>query len=569
MIRDELICNYVINLIVKPHKMRNLTILMFLIAVFGCSSLFSQQTVGLFSNTIDSYNGYTLFAPMTNKKTYLINNCGEKVHIWLSDYRPGLSAYLLEDGTLLRTRDAQNTTFAVGGSGGGIEMLDWDGNVIWEYTISASTECHHHDIEYLSNGNILVIVWVLKSQAESIQAGRNICGATLWSEKIIEIEPDLVNGGGSIVWEWHAWDHLVQDFDETKDNYGTISISPELLDINFTGENPTTPDWLHINSIDYNEELDQIMLSCHIFSEIWIIDHSTTTAEAASHVGGTSNKGGDILYRWGNPQAYDQGSSADQLLFKQHDASWIEASLPDAGMIMIFNNQAGSPLYYSEVNVIDPPVDVGGNYTYLGSAFSPSSFYWTYQSTLPTDLYASNISGAQRLPNGNTLICVGTSGTFFEVDNEGNTVWEYVNPVSAIGIIAQEEPVSQNSVFRCYRYSVDYQGLNGHDLIPQDYIETGSTFECILYTTTQTNENEFELETSVYPNPARNNINISSNSIINSITIYNTLGEKLKTIFPRENHTSLNIAGFFDGIYLIKIILSDDKVCYEKVIIEK
>ena len=63
--------------------------------------------------------------------------------------------------------------------------------------------------------------------------------------------------------------------------------------------------------------LDQIVLSNHNLSEIWIIDHSTTTLEAASHSGGNSGKGGDLLYRWGNPQAYDQGTGADQLLNHQ------------------------------------------------------------------------------------------------------------------------------------------------------------------------------------------------------------------------------------------------------------
>jgi hypothetical protein len=196
--------------------LKNLKLLFMLTANFGNNFLFSQQTVGLINNTIDSYNGYTLFAPMTGTTTYLIDNCGEKVHSWNSAYKPGLSAYILEDGTLLRTRNTNNTTYTAGGSGGGIEMLDWNGNVIWEYTISTSNECQHHDIKYLPNGNILVIVWDSKTQVEATQAGRTTSGTTLWSEKIIEIQPDLINGGGTIVWEWNAWDHLVQEIQQMK-----------------------------------------------------------------------------------------------------------------------------------------------------------------------------------------------------------------------------------------------------------------------------------------------------------------------------------------------------------------
>src|SRR5690606_15913622 len=92
------------------------------------------------------------------------------------------------------------------------------------------------------------------------------------------------------------------------------------------------------NAIDYNPQLDQIMISTREFSELWIIDHSTTTAEAAGHTGGRSGKGGDILYRYGNPAAYNRGTRADQKFFYQHDAQWIEPGLPGAGNILVFNN---------------------------------------------------------------------------------------------------------------------------------------------------------------------------------------------------------------------------------------
>lgn len=59
-----------------------------------------------------------------------------------------------------------------------------------------------------------------------------------------------------------------------------------------------------MNGIDYNPVLDQIALSTHNLNEWYIIDHSTTTAEAATSSGGNSGKGGDLLYRWGNPAAY-------------------------------------------------------------------------------------------------------------------------------------------------------------------------------------------------------------------------------------------------------------------------
>ena len=130
---------------------------------------------------------------------------------------------------------------------------------------------------------------------------------------IVEIEPDGPTGG-NIVWEWHVWDHLVQDADPTKDNYGVIADHPELLDINFGDVEGGT--WLHVNAVDYNPELDQIVICARNVSEIYIIDHSTTAEEAAGHTGGNQGHGGDFLYRWGNPLVYGRGTEDDQVIFK-------------------------------------------------------------------------------------------------------------------------------------------------------------------------------------------------------------------------------------------------------------
>jgi len=525
----------------------------------------SQQTVGLFSNTINSYNGYTLFSPTTSTNCYLIDNCGEKVHSWVSSYRPGQSVYLLENGNLLRTQNRNNTTFTSGGTGGGIEILDWNSNIVWDHTISSSLECQHHDIEYLPNGNILAIVWDSKTSTEATQAGRETSGNTLWSEKIVEIQPDLVNGGGTIVWEWKVWDHLIQDFDNSKDNYGIVGDAPELVNINFVSGNATNKDWLHINSIAYNEEFDQIILSNHNFSELWIIDHSTTTAEAAAHSGGTYNKGGDILYRWGNPRTYNQGNFLDQFLYGQHNAYWIEDSLTDGGMIMTFNNDAGSPIDYSEINTIDPPVDSNGNYAYSGGAYSPIGFHWTYQATNATDFYSKNISGAQRLANGNTIICEGATGRFFEVDYSGNIVWEYINPVGN-SIIAQGNTPLQNSVFRCTRYATDYPGLSGQSLTPLGYIESGSTFTCDLYVSMANNTDQMD-EISVYPNPANDKITISSPITIDRVFIYSTTGTIVYEEITDKAEFSINTYHLSNGLYLIELRSNSGQIHNKKLLI--
>jgi hypothetical protein len=126
--------------------------LLFLL-IFIANWSFAQQTVGIFQNDSLSYNGYTLLFPNVSKTTYLLDNCGNVVHTWESDYNPGLVAYLLENGDLLRTARI-GSNFNGGGSGGRIERFNWEGELLWSYNYSSADFHQHHDIEYLPNGNI-------------------------------------------------------------------------------------------------------------------------------------------------------------------------------------------------------------------------------------------------------------------------------------------------------------------------------------------------------------------------------------------------------------------------------
>jgi hypothetical protein len=402
------------------------------------------------SGSDDPSAGYNLYAPLRTTTAYLVDNDGDVVHTWDTELTPGNSLYLLEDGTLLYTGGARNSTFQTGGAGGVVQLIDWDGEVLWEYTYSSNTHLQHHDAEMLPNGNVLMIAWEMVTQSEAISAGRDpslLRDGDLWTLHVIEVEPTGASGG-NIVWGWHVMDHLVQDNDPTKDNYGVVADHPELVDFNYLKRNQA--DWLHANSIDYNAELDQIVLSIHAFDEIWIIDHSTTTAEAAGHTDGDSGMGGDLLYRWGNPQTYDAGTNADKRLFSQHDAEWIADGLSGEGNILIYNNGMQRPEgNYSSVVEIVTPVRADGTYTLFGSAYGPNEPVWTYVADPATSFYSQNISGSQRLPNGNTLITEGDDGFVFEVTPSGDVVWQY--DVSG-------------AVFRVDRYAPDYPGFDGTPL---------------------------------------------------------------------------------------------------------
>ena len=166
------------------------------------------------------------------------------------------------------------------------------------------------------------------------------------------------------------------------------------------------------------------------FNEIWVIDHGTTKAEAAGHSGGRRGKGGDLLYRWGNPAVYRGGGIADGRLFFQHNAHWIPTGLPGAGHLLIFNNGRGRPGgEYSSVDELVLPLDENGLYAREnGKAWGPPGPVWSYSAPKPSDFFSSFISGAHRLPNGNTQVCSGANGTIFEVTPEKEIVWKYLNP---------------------------------------------------------------------------------------------------------------------------------------------
>ncbi|HEX5001585.1 MAG TPA: aryl-sulfate sulfotransferase [Bacteroidia bacterium] len=526
-----------------------------LITSFMGGTTNAQQSVGLFLNTPESFNGYTLFAPISSDTTFLIDNCGKSVHQWVSSYKPGLGAYLQEDGILLRGGRTNGPYFNGGGKGGELERRDWQGNLLWNYYITDSTQCLHHDFKPLPNGNILAIVWEKKSTAEAVAAGRNPQYAQngVWSEKIVELAPSGTNGA-AIVWEWHAWDHLVQDYNGTLPNYYTVSDHPELIDVNFAATSQS--DWLHMNAIAYNPALDQIILSVHQFGEIWVIDHSTTTSEAASHSGGNAGAGGDLLYRWGNPFAYQRGTVFDQKLFGQHDVQWIADSLPHGGSIMCFNNGFGRPAgNYSTIEIIQPPLLPGGGYQLTaGQPYGPQVTELTWPSQPDTSFFGANISGVQMQANGNLLICEGPSGTFFEIDSTGTQVWKYINPVSAVGVLNQGTTPVQNTVFKIQRYAPGYSGLSGVTLTPGLPIELNPLpYVCAI--TTDVMQVGAEHSMVLFPVPVQSTLNIAlpEPDTFILLTVVNASGATVfeKRLQKGQTQTTIDFSDFAAGLYSV------------------
>lgn len=522
---------------------QTLVFLLFYLVVC-CHNLHAQAapTIGLISNTAQAFNGYTLFAPSNYTVTYLIDNCGRTVKTWQSRYAGVGGVYLLTNGNLLRTVHVlTNQTFS--GAAGRIEEYDWDGNLLWGYTFAGATFNQHHDAIKLPNGNIALLSWDARTPDEAIAAGRKTSLNPmngLWSEKIVELKP-IGKDSAIIVWEWRVWDHLVQDNDESKANFGVVREHPERLDINYLNKTIATNDWIHFNGLAYNAELDQIIVSSRELSEIYIVDHSTTTAEAASSKGGRQGKGGDFLWRWGNPQAYQRGTSADRTLFGQHNPQWITNSSSSSGNILVFNNGDERPDgAYSTIEELQTPVSASGAYTLPVSTtatFAPSGSVWTYKATPATSFFSNFISGAQRLPNGNTLICEGTKGNFFEVTPTGTIVWQYRNPVGTSGPTAQGSVVVGQNVFRCVRYAPDYGAFKGRALTAGLPIELNPVANNCITTTDIYAESPSKQDFTVFPNPTSDLIHIQlalPKMERVSLKIFNALGQELAHVLDSE-----------------------------------
>ena len=198
-------------------------------------------------------------------------------------------------------------------------------------------------------------------------------------------------------------------------------------------------------------------------------------------------------------------SNGDQQVFFSHDIQWIsdrevgpiDGNIPGDGNLLIFNNGARQPgpsfSSVIELNPYDGPMERGiyvpqtaAGYERLpvGGAMSSGvqsvskQVVWRFNANVPTSFYSMYISGVQRLPNGNTMVCPGAHGHIFEVTEGGEIVWEYINPVGdrtgddygIYKIMTDEVGAEFNSIYKCHRYSPGYAGLEGKDLTPRGYL---------------------------------------------------------------------------------------------------
>ena len=203
---------------------------------------------------------------------------------------------------------------------------------------------------------------------------------------------------------------------------------------------------------------------------------------------------------------------------------------------------------------IDLPVDDDGFYTYSpNTIFLPEEAYYNYSdmTETPSEFYSGILSSAQVLPNNNILICEGASGNIFEINEEKEVVWQYINPVdnSDGKIFSQGEQVLRNNTFRATKYDLDYAAFNGRDMSGNETIEPSSNASsCNSLSSPNFNLDEITL----FPNPTNSGeIFIKGSFSIDKIEVINVLGKLVIEI--NNSPSKLNINTLNKGIYFLRI----------------
>ena len=478
------------------------------------------------------FNGYALYNKQNVNTAYLIDKDGNIAKTWNCNVPCNYALLLKQNGNIVRGGEYSGNQLTGAAIGGIVQEINPSGNVVWEYVYSSVNHCAHHDITLIGD-NVLLTAWEVKTTNELTQAGYDGANSDKWPTHFVEIAQD--GAGGQIVWEWHIWDHLIQDHNSSKDNYGVVANHPELIDVNMiaaTGGGPGGGgpgggggDWFHVNGVDYNADLDQIAFSSRHASEIYIIDHSTTSGEAATHNGGNSGMGGDILYRWGNPSNY--GASGSQVITAAvHDVRWIpNDGRPNGGFLQMFNNSGNNGS--STIDAIDTPKN---GYTYnhnSGSAFTPSTYTWRHNCLGN----AGGQSAHNTMSNGNTFVNLsggqGGAGYMYEVDQNDNIVWQYNGGGPA----------------KAFRYECEDLGIINLLNNP-----------CGVNLSQISNS-----EITIYPNPSKGLFHSNGLNKNSSFLIFNAHGQ---VVIDNNNVNSntIDLSNKPNGIYLLKVNTNNGSV---------
>lgn len=408
------------------------------VPVGGAQSIYPTGTT--IYDPARSWNGYTVLSPLQTQAVLVIDMNGNVVKRWDGfNNSAGGPARVLPGGGVIAANGANPPRQE------SLELIqrDFNGNVVWRFSRNEQIATHdgtmvwsarqHHDWQrddfpagyYSPESTPSVEPRTTLILTHTNQQQPKVAEVLLEDDRLIELSPK-----GDIVWEWSASDHI----DE-------LGYSPEarkaLSAAGSFNASRGSFDWLHINSATYvgpNTWFDQ---GDTRFAPNHVMISSRETSVLA-----IVGRDGSIVWRLGPDFSQSRELRAIRQIIGQHHAHLIPNGLPGAGNLLVFDNGGSSG--YGAPSGIAP--DGRGVYARAGSRvleINPVTLelVWSYSNAR---FFSTNISSAQRLPNGNTLITAGAGGRVFEVTPKGEIVWEYMFPLFA-GANAS------NAVYRAYR----------------------------------------------------------------------------------------------------------------------
>jgi len=507
--------------------------------LLGISLLLS---LNIFAQAFDGYAMYT-----EDNFAYLIDKDGDVAYRWNCPTRAGYAMFMKDNGNIVRA--AVNNGNAINGAAvaGLVQELDANGDVVWEFEYSSNEYVSHHDITAMPNGGVLLTAWEVPGLPALQELGYE-GDRSKYPTHFIEVQQD--GTGGKIVWEWHIQDHFVQNVDDSKPNFGAIEDNPQLMDINVAvasgpggGPGGGGPggggggDWFHVNGVHYDADMDQIVFSSRFLSEIFIIDHSTTTEEAAGHTGGNSGKGGDFLWRWGKPANYNTPGT-ENITGPVHDSRIV----PNDGRlfsdyVQILNNAGVNGA--TQVDNILLPRDGFNFIKEDGAAYGPEVASAIHEALDESD----GQSSSYRLPNGNLYVNLSRSYQY-EVDPDDNVVWQYADAAPKGFRVTCSHPGVQQLIADGVLDGSDCQSLDTEDLIVNPY--------------------------TVSPNPSTGIFtldNVIAENKITSIEVTSPSGQLIET-FSKSSRT-IDLSSQSPAVYFLVVNYSDRKPATKRIVLSK
>lgn len=431
----------------------------------------------------------------------------------------GYSVHFSDSGTIFYTSGFPSNVSGcntAAGYGSIVEMR-WDSTIVRTITSAQlGGGGFHHAFTLTKKGTILAIA------LENYNGG---CG-----EKLVEYDPNL----GQVIWEWHTNDHV-----------GTNNAAkvPQK-----SGQDP-----YHVNGVDLDPDRNLIVFSAHNTFEVYVVDHSTTTQQAAGTTGGTFGQGGDILFRFGYPSNYGISGGLQYISTAVHSPRWVPKGYPGEGNIVLFANKSPQSTNSYATGYEVRPFLSGTTFAKKASGEFDYEILFAGVGSATT----TNMGGMDKLPNGNWLVTYVNSNKAAEYEagtvnqsianavktwsaGSSNGIRRY--PLCHLGLakIAETRPAVAAI------YDADACDAFGYNPTPSSSAVVGSS-------SGTTSLRETAVLTGVSLQQKANLLQISGLKSHSQVRILNVVGQVQYQGVVESDHIGISTVHWIRGTYLVQV----------------